>query len=362
MKNIVKQSVLNVLPYVGGKPIEEVKREFGLKSVIKLASNENPYPPSPKVLKAIEKAALDINRYPDGSCFYLRQELAKRLEVNPAQIIFGNGSDEIIVMAARAFVRPGDEVVIASPTFLIYKIASVLEDANVKAIAVTPDFRYDLDAMLKAVTKKTRIVFLGNPDNPCGSYIPQKELEKFIKQLPTDVLIFIDEAYFEFVQAKDYGNAISLVKKYQNVLVTRTFSKIYGLAGLRVGYGVASIEVVSWLERLREPFNINSLAQAAALACLKDQPYYRKLAGQVEKERQFLFRSFESLGLKFVKTYTNFILIRVEEDSSLVCRKLLEKGVIVRDMRAWGMEHYIRVSIGMPAENKRLVKTLKEVL
>ncbi len=361
MKHLAKPSLFSIKPYVPGRPIEEVKRELGLKHVIKLASNENPYDISPKVKKAIEAAVTTLNRYPDGDCFYLRKELASLLKVDSKQLIFGNGSDEVIVFAARAFLKKGDEVIIAQPSFLIYEIAAKLEDAKVISVPIK-NFRYDLEGMKKAINAKTRIIFLGNPDNPAGSYFSQKEFEQFMNSIPKDVLVFCDEAYYEYVQAKDYVDSIALLKKYKNLFVTRTFSKMYGLAGLRVGYGVGSEELVDILNRVREPFNVNSLAQVAALACLKDRAYYQKIAAKVEKQRKFLYESFKKLNLNFVPSCTNFILVQVNQDASEVVQKLLRKGIIIRDMSYWGLKNYVRITIGNEVENKTLVKILEEVL
>lgn len=361
MKITPKENILKVKPYIPGRPIEEVKRELGLKSVVKLASNENPYGPSPRVLAAIAKASKGINRYPDGACFYLRRELAKRFKIQENQFIFGNGSDEVIVLAVRAFVKEGDEVVIAQPSFLIYEIASLIEGAKVRAVPLK-DFRYDLEGMKAAVTSRTKIIFIGNPDNPAGTYIPKNELTNFLNSIRKDILVFIDEAYFEYVQAKDYPDGIDLLKSYKNVIATRTFSKMYGLAGLRVGYGVGSSEIIDVLNRLREPFNVNSLAQVAAVACLKDQKYYRGIARSVEKERKFLYSSFRKLGIHFEQSFTNFVLLKVRTDSTAVAEGLLKKGVIIRDMNAWGLSNYIRITIGSSKENRLLVRALREVL
>ncbi|MBU1997281.1 MAG: histidinol-phosphate transaminase [Candidatus Omnitrophica bacterium] len=361
MKSVAKKTIFSIKPYIPGKPISEVKRELGLKEVIKLASNENPYPPSPKVLKAITQAAKEVNRYPDGDCFYLRSALAKRLKVNPRQLIFSNGSDELIVMAVRAFVDNGDEVIIAKPSFLIYEIASKIEGANIKNIPLK-DFSYDLDSMKKAVTKKTKIIFLGNPDNPSGTYLKDQDVAKFLRGLRKDILVFFDEAYYEYVDEKDYVDSLGLLKNYKNVIVTRTFSKMYGLAGLRIGYGIANLELVDILNLIREPFNVNSIAQVAALACLNENAYYKDIAKKVKDQREFLYKSFDRLGLEFKKSYTNFILINVKSDSTLVSQKLLKKGVIVRDMSSWGVKNFIRVSIGTQKENKKFIKVLGEIL
>jgi histidinol-phosphate aminotransferase len=356
----VNSYILDIKPYVPGRPIEEVKRELKLKSVIKLASNENPYAPSPKVIAAMTKAARDVNRYPDGGCFVLRRALAKHLRVDENQLIFGNGSDEIIVLAVKAFVGKGDEVIIAKPSFLIYEIASKIAGAKIIQVPLKSDFRYDLEAMKAKLTPRTKIVFIGNPDNPSGTFITLKQAEDLMKAASKDTLVFFDEAYFEYVNAKDYPDSLKLMKKYPNLMTTRTFSKMYGLAGLRVGYGVASPTIIDILNRLREPFNINSIAQVAAVAALADQPYYRGIAKNVEIQRQYIYRSLTTLGLRFEESYTNFILIQVS-NAARTAQALLKKGVIIRDMTGWGLSDYIRVSIGTAQENKRLIKCLEEI-
>ena len=361
MKQLVKPRILTIEPYCPGKPIDEVKRELGLKKVIKLASNETPYGPSPKVLKAITKAAREINRYPDGGCFYLRQALAKKLKVSANQLIFGNGSDEIIILALRAFVNEGDEVIIARPSFLIYEIGAKIVGANIKAVPLK-NFDYDLEGMADAITEKTKIIFIGNPDNPAGTYMSQQRIANFLAKVRQNMIVFIDQAYFEYVLAKDYPDCIEFIQKYRNVIVIRTFSKMYGLAGLRVGYGVADPEVIDILNRLREPFNINSIAQEAALACLHDQAYYRRAAKNIEQQRQYLYQAIRKMGLRVIESVTNFILIDVKQKSETVSNALLKKGVIVRDMAFWGLDSFIRVTIGSEEENKLFIKTLNAVL
>ncbi len=365
MKTLANKFVTGIKPYVPGKPIEEVKREFGLKNVIKLASNENPYGPSPKVLKAISACAKTLNRYPDGACFELRQEVAKRLKVGADQLVFGCGSDEVIVLALRAFINEGDEVVMAKPSFLVYSLASTLAGAKLVQIPLN-GLRYDLVAMKKAVTPRTKIVFIGNPDNPSGQYPTKDEVAVFMKDLPESVIVFFDEAYFEFAaKEKDYPDTLALLRAGRNVVVARTFSKIYGLAGLRVGYGAASLEVADLMNRAREPFNVTSLAQAAAVAALKDSAYYQKILKQLGRERDLLCKELEMLaakGVSFSKGCTNFIQVRTLIDSRALSPALIKKGIIVRDMSAWGLSNYIRVTIGTPAENKKFLKALKESL
>ncbi len=358
---VARSSILEIKPYLPGKPIEEVKRELGVKQVVKLASNECPVGPSPKVVRAITQAIKGLNRYPDGGCFHLRQELSRRLKVKPNQLIFGNGSDEIIVMVIRAFVREDDEVIVAQPSFLIYEIASQIAGAKIRSIPLK-DFYYDLEGMRKAVKTKTKVLFIGNPDNPASTYLTHNQLRDFLNELPKDVVVIIDEAYFEFVENSDYPDSIKLLQSYSNLVITRTFSKMYGLAGLRIGYGIAHADMIDILNRIREPFNVNSLAQAAALSCLKDGAYYRRVLQSIRTEKKALYRQFKVMGLSYIEGVTNFILLNVNKNSTEVSQGLLKRGVIVRDMDFWGLKNYIRVSIGTPKENQKFIRALKEVL
>ncbi len=354
---IPRKSILNIKPYKPGKPIEEVKREMGLKEVIKMASNENPLGPSPKAVDSIKKYLSNINRYPEGGCFYLRQALSKRLKVKPEQLIFGNGSDELIILCLRAFINEGDEVVVATPTFLIYEIASKIQGAKIKTVP-TKYFKYDLKAMKKAITDSTKLVFISNPDNPNSTYVTKYELETFLNGLPDEVLVFIDEAYFDFVVEKDYPNGIDYISR-GNVIVTRSFSKSYGLAGLRIGYGVSNPAVIKYMESVREPFNVNSVAQVGALAALKDKKFLSKTKKLTQKGRKFFYSEFKKLGLRYIPSVTNFVLFEVGSKAPEVCRSLLKKGIIVRDMKAWGLDTFIRVTVGKDKENKRFIKELK---
>ncbi|MBU1853348.1 MAG: histidinol-phosphate transaminase [Candidatus Omnitrophica bacterium] len=355
-----RKSILNIRPYKPGKPIEEVKREFGLKDVIKMASNENPFGPSPKALRAIKKALSTINRYPDGGCFYLRQALSKRLKVTKEQFIFGNGSDELIVLALRAFVNEGDEVVVARPTFLIYELASKIQGAKIKSVP-TRYFKYDLKAMKNAINKNTRLVFIANPDNPNGTYVTRYELEIFLKDIPDSVLVFIDEAYFDFVEEKDYPNGLDYISR-NNVIVARSFSKSYGLAGLRIGYGVSNSEVIRYMESVREPFNVNSVAQSAGLAALKDRKYLSKVKRMTQAGKRFLYSELKDLGLRYIPSVTNFVLVELGKNTEHICKRLLKKGVIVRNMKGWGMDTFIRVTVGRDKENRRFIQELKGII
>ncbi len=363
MKRQVRPNILDVKQYVPGKPIEEVQREIGLKEVMKLASNENCLGSSPKALAAIKKNIGRINRYPDASSFYLRRKLAKFLDVGEDRLIFGNGSDEIIGMAIRTFVDAGDEVIIAKPTFLIYEIVSQIQNAVIKFVPLTRDLKHDLGKMREAVTDRTKMVFIANPDNPTGTYVNKWEMENFLKSLPEKVIVFLDEAYFEFAayERKDYPRGTNYLDK-PNIIVARTFSKIYGLAGLRIGYGIASPEVIGYMERVREPFNTNLLAQVAAEAALDDKVFLNKTLAHVAREKAFLYSRFKKMGLEYADSATNFIVVDTKKDCKAIFNALLKKGVIVRDMKAWGFDTYIRVTVGTRKEDEKFVKALKEVL
>jgi len=363
MRKVVRQNILNVRQYVPGKPIEEVQRELELNEVVKLASNENCLGPSPKAILAIKKNIGKINRYPDASSFYLRKKLAKSLGVGEDSLIFGNGSDEVIGMAIRTFVSPGDEVIIAKPTFLIYEIASQIQDAKIKFVPLAKDLRHDLVKMKEAITDQTKMIFIANPDNPTGTYVTKRELDRFFEGLPERIIVFLDEAYFEFAayDRKDYPRGTNYLNR-TNVILARTFSKIYGLAGLRIGYGIASPEVISYMERTREPFNTNLLAQVAAEAAIDDKVFLNKTLAHVAGEKTFLYSAFKKMGLEYADSATNFIVVDTKRDCKAIFNALLKKGVIVRDMKAWGFDSYIRITIGTRKENNKLVAALKAVL
>lgn len=358
---LARKHLKKIRIYKPGKPIDEVKREMGLRKVYKLASNENPFGPSGKVISAIKKEISNINRYPDANCYYLRKKLAQKLQVKEQNLIFGNGSDEIIVLALRAFVEPGvDEVIVSYPTFLIYEIQAKAQ--GVKTVNVSSrNLRYDLDAIRKKVTGKTKIIFIANPDNPTGTYINSDQMKNFFKKIPRNIIIFLDEAYSEFAP-RNYPKSIDFFKAGCNIIFTRTFSKAYGLAGLRIGYGVAKKELIEAMDKVREPFNVNCLAQSAALAALKETSYTKKVVACIKQEKRFLYNNLDKLGIPYVKSATNFILIKIGKSSSAFQNYLLRKGIIVRDMSAWKLRNYIRVTIGRHAENVEFIKKLKAFL
>ncbi|MFH1847784.1 MAG: histidinol-phosphate transaminase [Candidatus Omnitrophota bacterium] len=358
---LARKNILDITPYEPGKPIEEVQRELGLKEVIKMASNENPFGPSPKAIDAMAKRLKDVNRYPDASCYYLKERLARQWCVKPSNLIVGNGSDELIILALKAFLNEGEEVIIADTTFLIYRIASQVSGAKIITVPMK-DFRYDLKAIKKMVTDKTKIVFIANPDNPTGTYVTKLEVGEFMDGLPEGLLVFFDEAYYEFGSLeKDYPDTLKFINK-GNVITTRTFSKAYGLSGLRVGYGISSPEVIDFMNRVREPFNVNLLAQAGALAALDDSSFLMKTLEGTKRGREFLCSEFKRLSLDYVPSAANFVLVDIKKDSWEAFKHFLEQGVIVRDMKAWGLNTHIRVTVGTQEQNKRFVEILRTII
>ena len=360
MQNLAKKDIFKAKPYIPGKPILEVQRELGLRNVIKLASNENALPPSGKAVFAAGRAMLTANRYPDGGCFYLKKALAKRFGVKPADIIVGNGSDEIIVLALRAFLKAGEEVIISRPTFLIYEVASQIAGARIK-FAPLKNFRYDIPKIASLITKRTKLIFIANPDNPTGTYVTRDEMDFLMSRLPKKTIVFFDEAYYEFAKGvKDYPDTMKYLKN-KNVIITRSFSKAYGLAGLRVGYGFANRGIADALNRVREPFNVNSPAQAGALAALKDKKYVEKTLKLVEGGKAYLCGELDGMGIKYIPSVTNFVLVRLGKNAKKIYKKLLKIGVIVREMSPWKLNNFIRVTIGTELENRKFIRALKSI-
>ena len=353
--------VRDLIPYVPGKPVEELERELGIKGAVKIASNENPLGPSPLALRAIETQLTNINRYPDGDAFYLKHKLAEKLNLKPETLIFGNGSNDVIDIAARTFLKTGDEAVMGEYAFIVYPI--VTQAVGAKAvISPMPDYKHNLRDMHSRITPKTKAVFIANPNNPTGTMVKRDELEWFLDKVPEDIMVLIDEAYFEYVQDPEYPDSLYYHDKGKSVITTRTFSKIYGLAGLRLGYGVAPEEIISNMQRVRHPFNTNSPAQAAAIAALDDDEH---VARSKEVNREGLTYLTEELGklqIQFAPSYTNFVLLDLGHDPMPIYNALLKEGVIVRPVGGYGLKTHIRVTVGLPSENERFVKSLKKVL
>jgi histidinol-phosphate aminotransferase len=352
--------IRTLAPYPPGKPVEELEREYGIRDSIKLASNENPLGPSPKAVAAIRDALADLHRYPDGSGYYLKRALAQKLGVSPDAVILGNGSNEVIELAVRTFLRPGEEAVSADQSFAIYRLVVQAQGGRNRIVPLRR-YTHDLEAMLDAITPATRLVFLANPNNPTGTIFRRREWEDFLAEVPEHVIVVMDEAYCEFVEDPDYPNSLTSHRPGRALLTLRTFSKIYGLAGLRIGYGIAPPELVDLMDRVRAPFNVSSVAQAAALAALDDDEHVERTRLCNRQGREYLQAEFQRLGLEFVPSWANFLLVRVG-NGARVYEALLREGVIVRPMGVYGFPEHVRISIGTPAENERCVAALERVL
>lgn len=353
----VHQNIASLVPYVPGKPIEELERELGIPKAVKLASNENPLGPSPKALAVLADAARSLHRYPDGGAHRLRGALAQRWKVSPDQVVLGNGSDEIIGLLVRAFLAPGDEAVMADQTFVVYKL-EVTAAHGVPVSVPLKDWRHDLSAMADAVTPRTRLLFLCNPNNPTGTMVTGAEVEALLARVPDDVIVVFDEAYYEYVRSCDFPESLAHVMRGRNAIVLRTFSKIYGLAGLRIGYGLTTKEIAGYLNRVRPPFNTNSLAQRAALAALDDEEHVTRSRALNQQEMAVVQAGLEALGLQPLPSDTNFLYVDVGRDGREVFEALLREGVIVRHLEG----RMLRITIGLPEENRLCLQALGKVL
>jgi histidinol-phosphate aminotransferase len=355
-----KEQILDLPPYKPGKHMDAVKREYGLEKIVKLASNENPFGCSPKVWEALSKNGFE--RYPDGYATVIRTELAKFLQVGENQLIFGNGADNLIQIISRSLLFPGRNTVMASPSFSQYKHNAVIEGADAKEIPLLPDGQHDLDRMLAAIDENTAVVWVCSPNNPTGNHIPNDKLTAFIDKVPEDVLVVIDEAYHDYVVADDYHHSLELLKKYNNLIVLRTFSKIYGIAALRVGYGISNPDTIHALEPVREPFNVNTLAQIAAVAALADQDYVNDCR-EKNREGMVQFEAFCTANqLHFFPSQANFILIDFGTSGDEVFQYLIERGYIIRSGNALGFPTAVRVTIGSKAENSELIEIMEQYL
>ena len=359
-ERLANEPILDISPYQPGKPIEELERELGVAGAIKLASNENPFPPSPGVLKAIRDALDGLNRYPDGSGYYLRQALAERHGVSPESIVLGNGSNELLELVARTFVGQGEEVVFPHPSFVVYQ-SIVQSIGGIRVVVTLRDHRIDLPTMARAITPLTKLVFIANPNNPTGSIVTADEVDEFLSHVPDHVIVVFDEAYVDFARGPDFPDSLGHVRQGRAVVVIRTFSKVASLAGLRVGYAIADPECIGLVHRIRQPFNVNTLAQVAALAALEDEAHVRSTVATIQAGIKTLYQAFDELGVKYVPTRANFILVEVPE-ASRVYQHLLRAGVIVRPMASFGLERALRITVGTPAENSRLVEALRAAL
>jgi histidinol-phosphate aminotransferase len=361
MKISVPDYILSLKPYVAGKPLEELEREYGITDAIKLASNENPLGPSPLAIQAIQQAVEKLHRYPNGGCDDLADRISKRLHVGRENIIFGSGSDDIIAMLTRVLLQPGDEAVLPQPSFLFYEVMIRCSGAIPVEVPLIDNFT-DLDGMLDRIGPQTRLVFLTNPHNPTGTLIAKEALDDFVTALPENVVLILDEAYIEFVRAPSCPSSMDYLDSGKMVVGLRTFSKAYGLAGLRIGYGLMPSYLAELLNRVRQPFNVNSLAQAAAVAALEDEGFLKDTVNLVSAELDFIYDALDNVGIEYWKSQANFLMIKVGKNANEVFEDLLKQGIIVRSMTSYGYPDCIRVTVGLHDENVRLLEVLPGVL
>jgi histidinol-phosphate aminotransferase len=357
--DLAVSGVAELQPYVPGKPIEELQRQYGVRDVVKLASNENPLGPSKAALAAIAKAAKEVTRYPDGNGYGLKMALAEKLQLAPEQITLGNGSNDVLELVARAFASKGDEVIFSEHAFAVYPIAAKAIGAT-GVVTPAKDYGHDLQAMLKAITSRTKLIFIANPNNPTGTWLEPADIKAFLEKVPENVLVVLDEAYIEYLEQVE--NTVAWLQDYHNLVITRTFSKAYGLAGLRIGYALSHPEVADLMNRIRQPFNANSLAQAAAIATLGDEAYLQQAREVNQAGMKQLLAGVEAMGLKYIPSKGNFLTVNVHSNASEVYDDLLYEGVIVRPVAGYGMPQHLRVSIGLAEENQRFLDALATVL
>ena len=361
LESITAAGVRHLQPYQPGKPAEELERELGLSSIIKLASNENPWGASATAAAAVSNVLSGLERYPDGSGHRLKNALSRQLGVSPGQITLGNGSNDVLELLVRCFVEPGEGVVVSDHAFAVYTLAAKSVNATISTVPAC-NYGHDLEAMAQAVDEATKLIFVANPNNPTGTYVGYEELLRFLERLPENGITVLDEAYFEYVDDRDYPNGVELLERFPGLVVTRTFSKVYGLAGLRVGYAIASEAITETLNRIRQPFNVNSLALAAAEAALSDEQFVRVSREENIKGMSQLCRGFETLGLNWIRSSGNFICVKVGSKANQIYKSMLGQGVIVRPVANYGLPEHLRVTIGLPQENDRVLETLATAL
>ncbi|MBI5407038.1 MAG: histidinol-phosphate transaminase [Nitrospirae bacterium] len=357
MLKYVSENIRRLVPYSQGKPIEELERDLGIKEAIKLASNENPLGASRRALEAVERYLNRLHRYPDGGGFYLRGAIARKWGVSPDAVVLGNGSNEIIELLIRTFMSPGDNAVVSENTFSVYRLIVTAANGNVTTVPMKAG-RYQLEKMGEGISPKTRLVFISNPNNPTGTIVTASEVRDFMNNIPEDVLVVFDEAYAEYVTSGEYPSSIDYLREGRPVAILRTFSKIYGLAGLRIGYGLTPVEISEMLNRVRQPFNTNALAQAAALAALEDVEHVEKSRRVNQEGKGFLYKEFESMGIAYLPTEANFIYFQAGDDGKVLFDAMLKEGVIIRHIGGPNL----RVTIGLPEENRRFTEALRKVL
>lgn len=358
----LREHIENIKPYEPGRPIELVERELGITEAIKLASNESPYPPFKRVIDAINRELTKLNRYPDGGATFLREALAERMNVSPSRVMVGSGSNELIRLMANVLLNPGDEVVMANPSFVVYPLVTMLMQAKAVMVPVDVDYRHDLEKMLEAITPKTKLLFICNPNNPTGTIVTKAEVESFMSKVPDHVVVVFDEAYFELATSEDYPDGMDYIDCGKPVVVFRTFSKVYGLAGLRVGYGIGPEWLVEAINKVREPFNVSTIAQVAAMESLECDDEVAERRNLNAEGLEYLYGELKRLDLKFVPSQANFVLIDIGMNSRTAMAELMKQGIIVRPADMFGSPAHIRLTVGTPEENIRFINELERLL
>ncbi len=357
-----KEFLEKISPYKPGKPVEQVARELRLKGkIIKLASNENPLGPSPLAIQAIRRALKESNLYPDDNCYYFKEKLAERLSLVPENIFVGNGSVEILPAAALAYLNRECSAIVSQGAFIWFKIAVRIADGELIEVPMK-GHAYDLEAMLKAVKKNTRMICIANPNNPTGTVVTRDEVDEFFRKIPEDILVIMDEAYYDYIDDPKYPDSFNYLRQGKNILILRTFSKIYGLAGVRLGFGIAAKEIIANLAKLRISFNVNRLSQVAGMAALDDADHVKKGKAVNDAGKKYLYRAYEKLGLFYIPTYANFIFVDFGRDSQVVFEALQKHGIITRTIKEYGFPHALRITVGTDEQNRKLIDVLKKVL
>jgi histidinol-phosphate aminotransferase len=354
-----RRALSSLNTYVPGKPIWEVQQQLGIQSVIKLASNENPLGASPKALEAMQAMMTEVYRYPDASAIHLKQLISAVYDLPADHVVVSNGADELIKLISEAYIDEGDEVIIPTPTFTEYEFAGKLMGAKIVHVPIGADFEYDIHSLLSAITPRTKMIFICSPNNPTGTYLRRDKLENLLTAVPADILVILDAAYSHYADKSDYTNGVYLIEKGYPIIVIQTLSKVYGLAGIRVGFGLARADIIANLEKVREPFNVNALAQAAAIAALQDTEHLERSRACVTEGRYQLYDIFEGLGLAYIRSTSNFILVDFGEQAKAVYNNLLQVGIIVREGDLWGLPDYLRITIGTFNDNEALGRALQ---
>lgn len=361
LKKLVNKGIDGLSPYEPGKPIEDLERELGIKNAVKLASNENPVGPSPKIIDSIEKIVKETHRYPDGNATRLKAKISRKFNILENQVTVGNGSNDIIEFVARSFLGPNDSAVYSEHAFAVYPL--VVRAVGAMGIEVpAKNFSHDLEAMLDSIEENTKLIFIANPNNPTGSFIEQSELLNFLEKVPEEIIVLLDQAYFDYSSFETSDLEFDVLERFPNLVISRSFSKAYGLAGFRVGYSVSSIEIADYLNRVRQPFNANSLALYAAEIALDDDQFIKKCLELNFEQKQILFNGLQASGFECLPSRANFISFDCREDSNDAFNKLLLEGVIVRSLRVYKMPNFLRVSVGLPEENLTFLEKIKSTL